>query len=475
MSLPEEATRTSTPMSDFYDLSCEVVERPDPVKMYNEEGDFWRRDTPELQEGFVTRGGMFAHQYRWWELTNFVKILVGGYGSGKTLSLCKRAIGSALQNAPYIIAVVSPSFPIARQTTIASIFELLAGKRTLFGRSFWWTYNQTTHHFQIRFRGKTGNIIVYSGDKPLSLRGPNLAAAYIDEPFIQDEEVYTQMVARVRHPNAVLREIGMSGTPEQLNWGYDLCEGELGEDQDVGYVQASTKDNLALDPDYVSRLTGALTNKAVAAYVDGEFIELTEGLVYYGFSRMTNVDQTGDLDKIPEGAELGVGMDFNVNPMAGMVFWKLGNRLHFFDELELPNADTEYMCMILKERYWEKGLRKVYPDATGTQRRSSAPGGKTDFHYIKQAGFRVLAHRENPKRRDRYNTVNGRLAPKEGKPYITVSKKCKKLRKYLSVYSYELINKQEHMSHLLDAFGYPICYLLPIVRGTTKQLKLVGG
>jgi hypothetical protein len=192
-------------------------------------------------------------------------------------------------------------------------------------------------------------------------------------------------------------------------------------------------------------------------------------MVYYGFDRGRNVQELG----VPEGVELGAGMDFNVNPMSAAVFWRAGSHVHFIDEIELPNADTEYMCDMLRERYEDK-LIDVYTDATGSARKTSAPGGKSDFTYIRNAGFRVNARNSNPKRKDRYNAVNGKLNPKEGEPTLTVEPTCVKLIKYLSTYSHELMDRQVAMSHLLDAASYPIAYLFPVSRKQVQIVKLQG-
>lgn len=456
-------------MSTAFDQMVQTVPRPVPAEQ-GTKARFWRQREPKLDDAHqVVVGGMWGHQQRWWRLKNFIRVLVGGYGSGKTLAICKRMLALALQNAPAPCALVSPTFPMARQTTITTCIELLEGKRMLYGsRRFWWKYNSSTHAFTFRHRGRTATLIIYSGDNPLSLRGPNLGAAGIDEPFIQDEDVFKQMVARVRHPAAKIREINITGTPEQLNWGYDLCVGDLNEQHDVGVVQASTRENLALDPGYVTRLLGAMTGKAADAYVEGKFVSLAEGMVYYAFDAMENVVRL----PMPPGAELGAGMDFNVNPMAATVFWRAGSHMHFIDEIELPNADTEYMCSELLDRYPD--LRHVYPDATGAARSTNAPGGKSDFTYIKQAGLEINARPSNPLRKDRYNAVNGKFKPAEGKLTLTVAPTCKKLRKYLSVYSHELMRKQERYSHLLDAFSYPISYLFPVDREALRLARLEG-
>jgi hypothetical protein len=410
-------------MAGVFEQFAGAVDKPVPL-LGEQQAEFWRKDPPVIEEVGNERrvkvGGMFPHQRQWWDLPNFIKVLIGGYGAGKTSLLAKRAISLALQNTMVPIATVSPTFPLARQTIIPTIQAYLSGKQTLYGRQMWFRYNKSTHEFRIRFKGRIGHIICYSGEDPDSLRGPNLGAALIDEPFIQQLAVFDQMIARVRHPDAVVREIGLGGTPEQLNWGYDLVSGELRDRYDlvgssVGHVQASSRANLALDATYVKRLEGSLTGKAAEAYIEGKLVQLSKGLVYYGFQGIGSVNV--DTLPIPPGAELGCGMDFNVNPFAFVVFWRAGSHMHIIAEYELENADTEYACAVLREQYVDedsdrkvvpKGmvLRTIYPDATADSRHTSSPGGKTDYYYIKKAGFNIDAPTSNPNPRDRENAVS---------------------------------------------------------------------
>jgi len=882
--------------------------RPRSAKII--EGPFWRRDDPEMDETGVVRGGMWQHQRDWWALPNFVRLMVTGYGGGKTLTFCKRMIDLALINAPAPVAMVSPTYTMALDTTIATTAELLEGKRSLLGKALWWDYNQNRHLFVIRYGGRVGHLKVYSGDNPLRLRGPNLAAAGIDEPFIQAAEVFKQLVARVRHPRAKRKEINLTGcvhpdtlilpatgmipikvldpgdlpvkgygeidasvsglsgqfqkatrffnngeaetiklfaqggysleattnhqvwvmganglpvwrrldeltesdhvalgrganvwpgrdpsigfkpspathrnkntlprgykmtdvmayflglwvaegsldglgrvrisctekvkdllrdgvdglkatpvprrpeqvnlnsvhlieymrhigmpmvlaphktlpawvgqgreswaraflsglydgdghvsgpsiglssssealidgvqclllnfgvvttktykktpptervkvwsegwqlkashadsvklarlltfqierkqqaaqalvfdrvndgvphqkslileawrarskkrwrtqagrlepnkiieqannttvlsyptladfvsyweenegalirpvrqiqqniddhykwapvqrlspgrcqtvdlcvpethaywsngfishnTPEQLNWGYDLAIGDpdFGT-YDVGMVQASTAANRALGQDYVTRLLGSLSDKEAEAYVSGQFINLSTGLIFHAFSPEANVMRL----RPPDGAVWGAGMDFNVDPMAAVVFWHTKDHIHVVDVIEIANSDTQEMCGHLREHYPK--IQTVYPDPSGRQRRSSAPGGKTDFHYIKQAGFEIDAPLAHDPLRDSRNAVNGALRPSVGLPRMTISPECKKLIKYLGLYSHELLNKQKDMSHALDAMRYPVARLMPVLRGTGGVRRLHG-
>jgi hypothetical protein len=451
---------------------------------------FWSKKHPIKNEsGKIIRGGMYPHQKAWWKNESFIKILVAGYGAGKTFIGGKRIISLALENAPIAVAAVSPTFPLAKKTVVPTISALLAGKRQNYGKAFWWRYNKVDHEFTIRYHGRHATIYVLSGEDPDSLRGPNLAAAWLDEPFLMDKSVFMQMIARVRHPESVLSEIGLTGTPESLNWGFDLCMGEMKDDLEeygdvkVGMIQASSRANLSLNPAYIKRMEGTFTDRMVEAYIEGGFVNLSEGLVYYAFTNLQDSEghtNVKSYPEVPEQAELGVGMDFNVNPMSAAVFWRMGAHMHFFDEIQLPNADTEFLCQQLVEKYvsdervTKQVLEDVYPDASGVQRHANAPGAKTDFHYIREAGFRVRAHHKNPKRKDRYNAVNGKFRPKEGASTLSIDPRCKRMIKYLQAYSHELMNKQQNMSHLLDAMSYPVEYLYPVYHDRVGMYKLAG-
>jgi hypothetical protein len=439
-------------------------------------------------------GGMFAPQRAWWQLPNFIRLFVGGYGSGKTIQLCKRHISLALQNAPVPTAIVSPTYPMARQTVISTLIDLLEaqkGVQRFYGNfldykvrrtpPFEFTITHVKRHKDPVTKlvtGETtrvGKIIVYSGEDPNKLKGPNLSSAGIDEPFVQEQAVFEQMVFRVRHRLATKLEVNLTGTPEQLNWGYELAEGELRKKFDVGIIQASTTSNRALAKSYEERLFSAFDAKGQQAYIHGMFVNMAAGLVYYGFDRSENVVTLPR----PLDVQLGCGMDFNVNPMSASIFWVREGKhphIHFFEEIELANSDTQDMCKVLREKYWHEGLREIYPDSNAG-RSTASPGGKTDYDYIEEAGFNLNKHMTgNPHRRDRYNATNAMLKPYGKHVRMTISPNCPKLLKYMMSYSHELMNRpaQKAMSHLLDATTYPVAYLFPSSRESLKHFRLMG-
>ena len=425
--------------------------------------DFWRMDDPQLDaDGAIEVGGMWQHQRDWWNLPNFVKALVTGYGGGKTMALAKRMIYLALYNSPAPVMTVSPSYPLALKTIVQSIDELLDGRCTLEPEMTYTLRKSQPYEFTIRLPGRTGLIWCMSGERPERLKGPNIGAAGIDEPFIQPVEVFNQVVARVRHPAARIKEIDLTGTPEGVvGWGFDLCEGEGRERQDVGLIQASTAENRALGTEYVQRMEAAYDDAALAAYRDGQFVNMTQGRVYHSFDSTVHVTD----EAMPDGAELCVGMDFNVDPMAFLVFWRKGDRVHFVAEFEHFDSDAEECAAFIRSKYPE--ARKVYADASGSQRSHAGGKGMSAHAYLRQAGLQVTCRPSNPAIIDRVNAVNGGL--RHGR--VTISKACRKLRTYLLATTHKgsRTAQQKSMGHLLDAFGYPIAYLFPVTKQTATH------
>lgn len=136
----------------------------------------WRKEDPVIDDdGIVIKGGLFAHQREWWNQSNFVKLLVTGYGGGKTMTGCKRGIAVSLTNAPVPHVVVSPSYKMAKRTTIPTLLSLLRGKMSLLD-GFEYEYLKSDHEFQIRYKGREGIIWIASGDDPDSLKGPNIGS-----------------------------------------------------------------------------------------------------------------------------------------------------------------------------------------------------------------------------------------------------------------------------------------------------------
>jgi len=141
---------------------------------------------------------MLPHQRQFHRSQAAVNALVTGYGGGKTHAGVQQAIKLSIVNHGLPGMYVSPSYRIAKRTIVMTFMEILDSAGLRYKRDYF--YNKNEHEFRIK--PWNGTIWIGSGDDPDALRGPNLAWAGIDEPFIQDRGVYEQMLARVRHPQA---------------------------------------------------------------------------------------------------------------------------------------------------------------------------------------------------------------------------------------------------------------------------------
>ena len=334
---------------------------------------------------------------------------------------------------------VSPTHGLAQKTIILTLKEIFRRSDIDF------TFNQNKGEFRIH--NWDGLIWIGSGDKPDSLRGPNLAWAGIDEPFIQKREVFEQMTARVRHPGATQSEIFLTGTPEELNWGYQLVNDSK---LDIGTVNASTLDNPHLPQDYKDSLLAAYSQEQIDAYVYGKFVNLTQGRVYKDFSRDKHV-----MKRETEGWEIAAGQDYNVDANTVCIFAYTSKEIAVFDEIRLKNSGTYDMAEALKEKY--PGI-KVMPDSTGSARKTSS--SQSDHDIMRQAGFQVLAPRKNPPVRDRVNAVN-RLLREERITFTNCPNLIMDMER--NVWRNGDIDKRDpEQSHASDAIGYAINWLFPI-------------
>jgi len=406
----------------------------------------------------IRKEDMLPAQREWWELDNFIPLLVGGMGAGKTYIGALQSLYLSNVNRGLPGQYISPSYQMARRTIEATLIDVMDRS------GIQYNFNKTIHEFRIH--SWDGIIWIGSGDDPNSLRGPNLAWVGIDEPFVQDEMVMNIAISRVRHPAATLSKIFLTGTPEELNWGYELTEGS----EDVGLVVASTRDNKHLPAGYVDRLERRYSKNMALAYIDGKFVNMRQGLVYEPFSR-ESYDNGGNVTTMQApGAKIIAGMDFNVSKMCCCVGWLLPDGIHWFDEIVQRDSDTFKMAKALSEAY---PRCTVYPDPAGSGRHSSST--KSDHQILRDFGLHVIAPRSHPQVKDRVNAVNGLWRNAAGKARMTVDPKCKEIiadMERVQWHNGEPDKRQEKQGrvHMSDAVGYPVSYIFPVLRRTMREV-----
>ena len=202
---------------------------------------------------------LLPHQRQALSLDAHVKALVGGFGCGKTYTMACRALHFASQNPGRYGAIVSPSLPLAKRSVIPVMHELLKAHGV---------------PYKFNFSGSAFDILgariwIMSGHDPETLKGPTLGWCGIDEPFIQDKRVYEYMLSRLRANGSTMIEMLLTGTPEQLNWGYDILV--KNPQPFAKYVTAKSASNPYMPKVTLDAMQEAYSDEMRRAYCDRAF------------------------------------------------------------------------------------------------------------------------------------------------------------------------------------------------------------
>lgn len=389
------------------------------------------------------------------------RAFVAGYGSGKTwvtgMSSCINYAKFPKVNQGYF----APTYPQIRDIFYPTIEEVAAQ----FGFNVDIKFGNKEVHF---YRGENylGTTLCRSMDKPETIVGFKIGHATIDELDTLSTEkaelAWQKIIARMRYNVEGLKNgIDIATTPEGFKFTYKAFVKQLMENPDLkknyGIIHASTYENERnLPPDYIPSLFEAYPEQLRDAYIDGQFVNLTSGTVYYGFDREKN-----NSNEEIEGFEpLYIGMDFNVDNMAATIFVQRGRVWHAVEELK-DIFDTPEIARIINERWGKRRNITIYPDASGKNRKSVG-ASESDLSILRSYGFEIKAKSRNPFVKDRINAAN--KAFEDG--YVMVNcKNCPTTAACLEQQAYDKNgepDKRSGFDHQNDATTYPIAFEMPI-------------
>ena len=365
-------------------------------------------------------------------------LFCGGVGSGKTFTGALWAIMMAQKYPNCRGLITANTHSQLQKATLAEMFSIC----DTLGIKYRYLVNQNRV-----FIGKA-EILCYTMEKPENLAGPTVGWAWLDEAAFYKPLAFDKASARVRDTKGPC-QIRMTTTPNGFNWLYEYFVEKPEDYKKVVY--SSTLDNTPNLPDtYVKQLRGQYDKKMAIQELDGQFINLNSGQVYYGFDRNKHVKQINLMDK----DLLMVGLDFNVHPLCGVFVARRGEMIYIVDELYLENSNTFEAAKEILRRYPNRYMQ-VIADETGNRRRTSS--NQTDHEIIRRAGLDLPKFR-NPMVKDRYNNIN-RLFDKG---YIKIHPRCTRLIKDLEQLTYD--NDDDMLSHISDALGYVSWKINPLVK-----------
>ncbi len=365
-------------------------------------------------------------------------LFCGGVGSGKTFTGALWAIHMALTYPDCRGLITANTHSQLQKATLAEMFSIC----DTLGIKYRYLVNQNRV-----FIGKT-EILCYTMEKPENLAGPTVGWAWLDEASFYKKLAFDKASARVRDTKGPC-QIKMTTTPNGFNWLYEHFVEKPADHKTVVY--SKTQDNLDNLPEtYVSQLKESYDAKMAAQELDGQFINLASGQVYYAFDRKKHVREV----ELKDTDLLLVGLDFNVHPLCGVFVAKRGGMIYIVDELYLENSNTFSAAKEIVSRYPAR-YKQIVADSTGNRRKTSAK--YTDHEILRRAGLDLLKF-SNPGVKDRFNNLN--LLFEKG--FIKIHPRCKTLIKDLEQLTHD--NDDDMLSHISDALGYVVWKINPLVK-----------
>lgn len=367
------------------------------------------------------------------------RVVVAGRRSGKTFGDCVELLTHAAGGQLRRCAYVEPTYKMAKDNAWKQL-KLVAPRELL----------AKVNEQDLTVTLVNGSEIVFLGaDNPDRLRGPGLDFLVMDEFAWIHEHAWTE-VLRPQLSDRLGRAL-FNTTPCGFNWAYDLYMRGVSGDRDWRSWQYTTADAGIVPLEEIEAARRDLDPRIFRQEYEASF-ETLQGRVYSNFDRMLNV-----ADVVDTGAEILVGMDFNVNPMSSVIAVRAGDECHVLDALEVQSSNTSEVVDELKRRYVGRRI-VVCPDPSGTQRRTSAPVGQTDFTIIQRAGLEVRAPNAAPPVVDRVNNTQAMLLNADGRRRVKVHPRAHRLIRCLDGLTYKEGTSQPDktlgLDHLPDALGY---------------------
>lgn len=417
----------------------------------------------------IAEAEVLPHQLEFINSKAIHPALVGGFGSGKSEGGLRR--GVALKTFPeHKLGIYAPTF--------RDIRDVWWEKFIAFNEQYHlkWSLNKQYNVMVIK---NFGRVFFRSMKNPEFIVGYDTHDAIIDELDVLKPDkaklVWDKVIARTRakRPDGRPNTTAVTTTPEGFKFTYDKFVKKATKNTHL--IHAKTSDNPFLPKEYVSTLEESYDPLMLQAYLGGQFVNLTQGTVYYAFNKLKHQLNTN----IPFDPTLPicVCVDFNVNPMSWVIVQHRSRAdIRVIMEHVKANTSTPDHCLSLliklQETYskidWQTIDCIVYGDAAGEHRDTRST--YTDYALINECFrpfFRSVTYKvpdSNPPVQSRILTVNN-IFSKEG--IVKISANVLELIDDFLQITYtkdgDVDKSDSKRTHTSDAFGYFVAVECPII------------
>ncbi len=326
------------------------------------------------------------------------RAFVGGLGSGKSVAGAIEAIKTMVKYPGSMGAILAPTFPLLRDSTIKTFFEFLP-------RELIKSYSKSEHKV-ILVNGSEAIFRPCDDDATIDrLRNINLGWVWIDEAGLVPEYAFKVTIGRMRHNIGPLR-FWLTTTPKGRTWIWSKWVDKPTEDYFI--IFAKTRENPYLPTGYIETLENE--------YTEGQFVGL-EGVVYPEFNRDIHIIDTKGI----EFKEFKIGVDFGFSNESAMI--KVGfdydGRAYIVKEFYEKHITDAQLAEIAKKEFGEE-----YPYILD----SANPSGIQEFRNL---GLTCFPANKTPGERETSSIMAGikvvtsyLQVQKDGKPRLFVDKNC---------------------------------------------------
>ena len=381
--------------------------------------------------------------------THRFRVVSAGRRFGKTF-LAVRELARYARQPEQKVLYVAPTYRMAK----GIVWDNLKAKLI----SLNWVKKINESDLNIQLINGT-KINIRGADNFDSLRGLEYNFIVMDEAAMIDPRAWSE-VLRATVSNTQGDVMFISTPTGKSNWFYDLFMRNQEDSHNWSSFQYTSIEGGNIPLEEIEQARKDLDSRTFRQEFEASF-EQYMGRIAYNFDREHNVIKIED----PDLKVLHIGMDFNVSPITAAIHIRKDDTLLQFDEINMHSANTQDMCDEIKNRY-PRSKVFVYPDPSGTQRKTSA-GGQTDHSILANNGFIVKSPRKHNAVKDRINSYNARLCSSDGQRHLYISPNCKHTIESLEKFSYKegtQIPDKNGYDHMFDAASYCVDYLFPLVK-----------
>lgn len=457
---------------------------------------------------------------------------IAGLGLGKTMTASDWVL-TGLTQYPHIRPSVrakvagghfifSNTYEQLRDGTLRSFFERIEDVWLAADPRFEYVDRVRDLH-EIHFPRLGAVVNVRSMDKPINFKSLEICRAWIDEGQAYTKDAYDKIVGRLRGTSTQRRrypsmplQIRITANPPHTmdHWLVDLTTkpNQKTGKPPIRLITGTTYDNPFLPQDYIDRLEATYDPEIAEAELRGKFIEIGKGRIFRRFAKSKHVLTPEEAARrgLPPleydpSLPLCWSHDFNLDPLCSVLFqWRTVRAegyqrvvMYVLDIIRVEHALIENAVQALIDRPEAAKIARrngiiLYGDAAGNQ--GNRQTGVSDWVALKtelaRQGFSGPEPRvpdANPERRSRFAAANRMLENAKGEIGVVMLESttghlvtdC--TRMYFKPGTFdveipkakpgEIIPPSRKLTHLGDAFSYPIHFDYPYTEDAPRLVS----